>query len=98
MKIFFKKHSIVTFLLVNFAWTWLFWFLAVPFREQRLLLTGMVMIGGYGPAIGALAVLALKDKTKTGFSIRRTGVFSFYFIISVWSVCIALPGWQYPRV
>ena len=75
MKIFFKKHSILTFLLVNFAWTWLFWFLAIPFREQRLLLTGMVMIGGYGPAIGALVVLALKNRSKTGFSGRRTGVF-----------------------
>ena len=75
MKIFFKKHSIFTFLLGNFAWTWLFWFLAIPFREQRLLLTAIVMIGGYGPAIGAVAVLALKDKAKPGLSVKRIAAF-----------------------
>ena len=75
MKIFFKKHSILTFLLVNFAWTWLFWFAAIPFSGQRLLLTAMVMIGGYGPAIGAVAVLALKDNVQSHFSMKRTGVF-----------------------
>ncbi len=60
MKTFAQKHPVWTFLLINFAWTWLFWLAAIPYREQPLLVMGMVMIGGFGPAIGGILTLGSK--------------------------------------
>ncbi len=57
-----QKHPVITFLLINFAWTWLFWFAAIPFRAQDdLLLMAIVIIGGFGPAIGGILTLGLKN-------------------------------------
>ena len=41
MKIPAQKHPVITFLLINFAWTWLFWSAAMPFRGQALLRSAM---------------------------------------------------------
>jgi len=46
-----QKYPVVTFLLINFAWTWLFWFGAILFRGNNLLVSANVLIGGYWPAI-----------------------------------------------
>ena len=96
MKIFFKKHSIFTFLLVNFAWTWLFWFLAIPFREQRLLLTAIVMIGGYGSGDWRCGCSGFKGQGKTRFVRKKDCCITYYFLIPSWLVCTSLPGRQYP--
>ena len=46
------ERPVLTFLLICFAWTWLFWFAAIPFRARNdLLVTAMVMIGGFGPRL-----------------------------------------------
>jgi 3-oxoadipate CoA-transferase alpha subunit len=51
MKQFAQKQPVLTYLLVNFAWTWLFWLAAIPFRAQNdLLVMAIVMIGGFGTA------------------------------------------------
>ena len=57
-----KKHPVITYLLITFSWTWLFWFSAIPFRGQNnLLLTAIVLVGGFGPAIGGILTLGLKN-------------------------------------
>ena len=61
MKTIAQKHPILMFLLINFFWTWLFWMAAIPFRGQTLLVMAIVMIGGYGPAIGGILTLAVKN-------------------------------------
>jgi len=67
-----QKHPVITFLLINFAWTWLFWFAAIPFRAQNdLLVMGMVMIGGFGPAIGGVLTLGLKNGLMLDLSAKR---------------------------
>jgi membrane protease YdiL (CAAX protease family) len=71
MKSFAQKHSVITFLLINFTWTWLFWLAAIPLRGQDMLLTAIVMIGGFGPAIGGILTLGLKKGLKTDFSPRQ---------------------------
>lgn len=71
MKSFAQKHSVLTFLLINFAWTWLFWLAAIPLQGQDLLLTAIVMIGGFGPAIGGILTLGLKNGLKPDFSSRK---------------------------
>lgn len=76
-----QKHPVLTFLLFTFAWTWLFWLAAIPFREQTLLLTALVMIGGYGPALGGIVALAARNGLVTDLSPRR-GL--------VWAVASAL--------
>jgi len=71
MKTFAKKHPVITFLLITFAWTWLFWFAAMPFRGQTLLVTAIVLIGGFGPAIGGILTLSLRSGQKPGLSPKR---------------------------
>jgi len=61
MKTLGQKHPVITFLLITFVWTWLFWFAAMPFRGQTLLVTAIVLIGGYGPAIGGIFTLRLRS-------------------------------------
>jgi uncharacterized protein len=68
-----KGHPILTFLLITFAWTWLFWLGAIPLRGRTdLLLTSVVMIGGYGPAIGGILTLGLKNGLSFSMSRKQT--------------------------
>jgi membrane protease YdiL (CAAX protease family) len=71
-----QRHPVVTFLLITFAWTWLFWLAAIPFREQSLLLTAFVMIGGFGPAVGGIVTLSLQSGSKPGLSAKRALVWA----------------------
>lgn len=71
MKSFAQKHSVLFFLLLTFAWTWLFWFAAIPFREQPMLLTALVMIGGFGPALGGVLTLSVRSGARPAFSPAR---------------------------
>jgi membrane protease YdiL (CAAX protease family) len=67
-----KERPILTFLLLNFAWTWLFWLGAIPFRAgDDLLVTGLVLIGGYGPALAGVLTLGLKSDERFDLSPRR---------------------------
>lgn len=67
-----QSYPVLTFLLITFAWTWLFWFAAVPLREQNdLLLMAIVLIGGYGPAIGGILTLGLSNGLTLGLSWKQ---------------------------
>lgn len=72
MKTFAQKHPVLTFLLITFAWSWLFWFAAIPFRGQTLLVMPIVFIGGYGPAIGGILALELRSGLKIDSSPKKT--------------------------
>ncbi len=77
MKSFVKQRPVLAFLLINFAWTWLFWFAAIPFRAQdTLLVTSLVLIGGYGPALAGVLTLNLKSDEKADLSLNRWITFS----------------------
>lgn len=72
MKTFAQKHALLTFLLINFSWTWLFWLGAIPVGAQNdLLLTAIVMIGGYGPAIAGILTLGLKNGLTVDLSPKK---------------------------
>ena len=71
MKSFTQRHPVLTFLFINFTWTWLFWLFAIPLRGQNLLLTAVVMIGGFGPAIGGILTLGLKHGMNPDFSLKK---------------------------
>jgi membrane protease YdiL (CAAX protease family) len=67
------KHPAITFLLITFVWTWFFWFAAIPFRNQNnLLVMAMVLIGGFGPAVGGILTLGLKNGLTFEFSAKKT--------------------------
>ncbi len=87
-----RTHPIFTFLLINFAWTWFFWLGAIPLRAQsNLLLTALVMIGGYGPAIAGILTLGLKQSFVPDLSLkdrRDACCLDGYF----WADGLALPG------
>ncbi len=69
-----KKRPVTAFLAATFAWSWLIWLAAIPLAGQTLLLTSVVMIGGFGPALAAVAVLALRSDAKPDLCPRRLGV------------------------
>lgn len=67
-----QSQPITAFLLLSFAWSWFFWFAAIPFREQNpLLVMTIVFIGGYGPAMGAILTLGLKNGLSSEFSGKK---------------------------
>lgn len=67
-----RNHTVVTFLIITFAWTWLFWLAAIPFQAQNFLLViALVMVGGYGPALGGILALGLQDGLRLRLSPKR---------------------------
>lgn len=67
-----KNHPVISFLLITFAWTWLFWLAAIPFRSQNdLLVMSMVMVGGFGPALAGVVTLAWANGSKPDFSGKK---------------------------
>jgi membrane protease YdiL (CAAX protease family) len=65
------KHPVLTFLLITFGWSWIFWLFAILFRGQSLLVMAMVMLGGFGPALGGIVTLGLKSNSRFEFSPKR---------------------------
>lgn len=74
MSTFAKKHPVISFLLITFGWTWLFWFAAIPFQGQTLLVTPIVILGGYGPALAGIVTLSLRSGLKSVNSPRKITV------------------------
>jgi membrane protease YdiL (CAAX protease family) len=75
MKSFARKNPVWTFLLINFAWTWLFWLGAIPFRAREdLLVTAIVLVGGYGPALAGILTLRLQSGSRSGASPLKIAV------------------------
>lgn len=69
---FVKKRPVITFLLINFVWTWLFWFSAIPFSARNdLLVVSLVMVGGYGPALAGIATIGLRSGMRIDLSFRK---------------------------
>jgi uncharacterized protein len=62
-----QRHPLLTFLLIAFGWSWLFWFAGMPLQtSDRPLMTLLTLAGAYGPAVGGILTLGLKN----GFSLR----------------------------
>lgn len=67
-----RNRPILTFLLINFGWTWLFWLLAIPVgSDSELLAQILVIIGGFGPAISGIATLAIKSQERSRISAKQ---------------------------
>ena len=63
---------VLTFLLINFGWTWLFWLLAIPLGNRSdLLVNVMVIIGGFGPALAGIFTLGIRSEGNFGFSAKQ---------------------------
>ena len=67
-----QAHPVLAYLLIAFGWSWLFWLGAIPFRAQNdLLVMAMVLTGAYGPAIGCILILGLKNGLTIDFSPKK---------------------------
>ena len=67
-----QAHPVLAYLLIAFGWSWLFWLGAIPFRAQNdLLVMAMVFTGAYGPAIGCILILGLKNGLTLDFSPKK---------------------------
>lgn len=66
-----KTRPVATFLILTFGWTWLFWCSAIPFRAQPLLVTSLVLIGGFGPALAAVETVRLRSGSGVDLSAKR---------------------------
>jgi membrane protease YdiL (CAAX protease family) len=70
-----QTHPVLAYLLITFAWTWLFWLAVIPLRGGNdLLLMLIVLIGGYGPAIGGILTLGLKNGMSLALSQQQLQV------------------------
>jgi len=79
-------HPILTFLLINFGWTWAFWLAAIPLAGQdQILLTTMVIVGGFGPALATVTTSGLRSGEKFDHSARQ-----LIFLLLVAGVIFAL--------
>jgi membrane protease YdiL (CAAX protease family) len=69
---FFQNHPVITFLMINFAWTWLFWLSAIPFQSlNNLLVLALVIIGGFGPALAGIITLGLNGQKQKNSSPKK---------------------------
>jgi membrane protease YdiL (CAAX protease family) len=69
-----QKHPALTFLILTFAWSWLFWLGGIALRgRDDLLLMMVVFIGGFGPAVGGMLTLGLKNGLRP-FEMNRKSV------------------------
>jgi membrane protease YdiL (CAAX protease family) len=68
-----QARPVATFLALTFGWTWLFWCAAIPFRSQPLLVTALVLVGGFGPALAAVETLRLRSGRGVDLSAKRVG-------------------------
>lgn len=67
-----RTHPVLAFLMITFGWTWLWWSSAIPLRtDQPLLVTVLVLVGGYGPALGAIFTLGLPGGITFGLSRKQ---------------------------
>ena len=79
---FVQTHPVLTYLLIAFGWSWLFWLGAIPLRGQNdLLVTTIVLIGGYGPAIGCILTLGLHNGMTLDFCSKKMIAMLFASII-----------------
>ncbi|MHC4619505.1 MAG: CPBP family intramembrane glutamic endopeptidase [Planctomycetota bacterium] len=67
------SHPVMVFVLITFAWTWTFWLAVIPIsaRDQSLFIV-MLFIGAYGPAIGGILTLTLRNGPTKELSRQRT--------------------------
>lgn len=67
-----QTHPVLAYLLIAFGWTWLFWLGAIPLRGQNdLLVFAIVLLGGYGPAIGCILTLGLRNGMNLDLSPKK---------------------------
>lgn len=67
-----QSRPALAFLILTFGWSWLFWLAAIPLRSRGdLLLMTVVFIGGFGPAVGGMLTLGLKQGLRLDLSFRR---------------------------
>lgn len=67
------SHPVMVFVLITFAWSWFFWLAVIPISApDKSLFMVMAFVGAYGPAIGGILTLSLRNGPKTGLSRRRT--------------------------
>jgi len=72
-----RRYPLPTFLLLGFGWTWLFWGAAIPLKGQPLLLSAVVLIGGFGPALAAVETSRLRRGEALDLSRSRlAGLFA----------------------
>jgi len=67
-----KDHGVIVYLLITFGWTWLFWLLGILLCGRTdLLLTSVVMIGGFGPAVGGVLTKSMQSEQRNPFTGKR---------------------------
>ena len=54
-------HPVITYLLLTFAWSWGIWFASIPIPDQDPLMALLTLIGAFGPALGGILTLGLKN-------------------------------------
>lgn len=77
-----RDHGGVVFILITFGWTWLFWLLGILLMgREDLLLTAVVLIGGFGPAVGGVLTQSLQSDRRNPFTVKRVIAFVLGFIL-----------------
>lgn len=67
-----QTHPAITYLLIAFGWSWLFWLGAIPYGGKNdLLVMAMVLLGGYGPALACILTLGLRNGMTLDLSPKR---------------------------
>jgi membrane protease YdiL (CAAX protease family) len=67
-----RTHPVFAYLLISFGWTWIFWLGAIPLRGQNdLLVMAIVLLGGYGPAIGCILTAGFRNGMSLDLSAKK---------------------------
>jgi len=80
MKSLIRSNPIISYLIITFLITWLFWFAPMIISLPKDIYFSIIMVGGFGPAISGFILLHIESDKKIAIASKSLfWVFSFLF-------------------
>lgn len=87
MKKLIRSNPIISYLIITFLITWSFWFAPMIISLPKDIKLGIILIGGFGPAIAAFILLHFNSGKK--IEIHSKSSFWIFSIIAILIICLA---------
>lgn len=87
MKSLIRSNPIISYLIITFLITWLFWFTPMIISLPKDIILGIILIGGFGPAIAAFILLHFHSGIK--IKIESKSLFWIFSVIAILIISLA---------
>ncbi len=83
MKNFIKSHPIISYTLITFTISWFFWGSSIVINFSDDIFLGVILVGGFGPAIAAFIMMHVQSEKKITLGSNRLFWSSSFVAIAV---------------